>query len=84
MQPPVAGSINWARSLFMRIRKTMRCFELQGNEMMKSPFAQEVHKNYHLTLTNYNYYLTHEVAWLGLEKRMLFTFHNLLLPRSLT
>ena len=62
MQPHVAGSINWARSLFMRIRKTMRCFESQGNEMMKSPFAQEVHKSNHLTFTNHFTLLTHEVV----------------------
>ncbi|XP_073386148.1 dynein-1-alpha heavy chain, flagellar inner arm I1 complex isoform X3 [Physcomitrium patens] len=45
-QPPVAGSINWARSLFLRIRKTMRCFQAQGNDMMKNVLAQELDIQY--------------------------------------
>lgn len=41
-QPPVAGSINWARSLFARIRKTMRCFKTRASDMMKHAAAEEV------------------------------------------
>ena len=41
-QPPIAGSINWARCLFSRLKRTMQKFETVGNDMMKDPAAQEV------------------------------------------
>ena len=41
-QPPVAGSINWARCLFSRLKRTMQKFETVGNDMMRDPAAQEV------------------------------------------
>eukprot|EP01018_Ginkgo_biloba_P029496 Gb_13869 [translate_table: standard] len=40
-QPPVAGSINWARCLFGRLRKTMQKFETIGSDVMQDPAAQE-------------------------------------------
>lgn len=43
-QPPVAGSINWARSLFGRVRKTKHKFETTGSDMMQDAPALEVAK----------------------------------------
>ena len=45
-QPPVAGAISWSRSLFSRIRKTMRRFSIMEEDMMRDEVGIEVHRNY--------------------------------------
>ncbi|KAL2608323.1 hypothetical protein R1flu_026896 [Riccia fluitans] len=45
-QPPVAGSINWARSLFGRVRKTMHAFNTRAVDMLKHAAAAEVEIQY--------------------------------------
>ncbi|EFJ08822.1 hypothetical protein SELMODRAFT_131043 [Selaginella moellendorffii] len=45
-QPPVAGSINWARSLFGRLRKTMRKFETGGTDIVQAASGLEMEIHY--------------------------------------
>ncbi|KAJ7569126.1 hypothetical protein O6H91_01G062100 [Diphasiastrum complanatum] len=45
-QPPVAGSINWARCLFGRLRKTMHKFEALGSHMLKESTGLEMEIHY--------------------------------------
>ncbi|MCO5597848.1 hypothetical protein L7F22_051932 [Adiantum nelumboides] len=46
IQPPVAGSINWARCLFGKLKKTMQKFESIGSDMMNDPTAQQMNMYY--------------------------------------
>ncbi|OAE19678.1 hypothetical protein AXG93_1847s1410 [Marchantia polymorpha subsp. ruderalis] len=45
-QPPVAGSINWARSLFGRVRKTMHSFKTRASDMLQHAAAVEMDIQY--------------------------------------
>nr|AML30863.1 axonemal inner arm dynein heavy chain 7 [Marsilea vestita] len=61
-QPRVAGSINWARCLFGRLKKTMQKFETVGSNMMGDPAAQEMNI-YYCALAKQM--LTFEKTWAG-------------------
>lgn len=45
-QPPVAGAINWSRSLFSRVRKTMNRISEAWSEELKTEGGQEVKNMY--------------------------------------
>jgi dynein heavy chain len=58
-QPPVAGAISWARSLFGRVRKTMQ--KLDG-DLLSEEAGHEVHKNY---VSLAKQMLAFEKSWFG-------------------
>eukprot|EP00898_Chlorokybus_atmophyticus_P006649 jgi/Chlat1/6986/Chrsp56S00523 len=45
-QPPVAGAISWARSLFGRVRKTMNKIQTMGDALVKEEAGLEVMNKY--------------------------------------
>lgn len=45
-QPPVAGAIYWARSLFHRVSKTWLLFQKTSENIFDSPEGQKIIKNF--------------------------------------